>query len=87
MTANIDHHQLARETAEYIARELTPRITHAGEGLTVVYADDRRPPADVDEITANLLDGVLWVSWMDDRVLNAMRALHGEPTGDAEIFA
>lgn len=78
MTA-IDRDQLAQETAEHIAEVLMPRSAqiHAQPGVEVRYVNDKRPPTDVDDIRAALLDGRIWLSWMDDKVNAAMRALHG----------
>lgn len=84
-----DRDQLAQHTAEYIATVLMPKADafHSGPGVTVHYADGQRPPTGVDEIKATLLDGRVWISWLDSRVTAAMRALHGEPTGDTEWLA
>jgi hypothetical protein len=80
------HEQLAQETAEYIAHTLVPRSVRLASysEITIHYpkdenGNDRRPPTDVEEIKATLLDGRFWISWMDDRVTAAMRTLHGEP--------
>lgn len=82
---DLDRDQLAQDTAEYIANVLTPQAqkTHALPGVTVHYINDQRPPTDVPGIKAALLDGRVWISWICDRVTQAMRQLHGEPTGDA----
>jgi hypothetical protein len=81
-----DREQLAQETAEYIANVLTPKAeaAHALPGMEVFYTDGRRPPTCVAEIKATLLAGRFWISWTDDRVTAAMRALHGEPFGHSE---
>lgn len=78
MTADpvmVDRDNLAQATAEYIARELNPAAGNAGYTF---YADDRRPPTDVEAIKAELLGGHLWISWMDDAVCAAMKAIHGQ---------
>lgn len=77
LLADIRRGLIAERAAVYIAHEL-PRA-QAGDGVEVVYHGDRRPPTAVEDITQDLLDGCLWVSWMDDRVLTAMRRIHGEP--------
>ena len=84
----IDRDQLAQDTAEYIASVLAPQAAeiHAYPGVTVHYANDQRPPTEVEDIKAALLDGRVWISWVCDRVTQAMRQLHGEPTGDAATF-
>jgi hypothetical protein len=84
----IDRDQLAQDTAEYIATVLMPKTaeTHASPYVTVHYPDGKRPQTEVADIKAHLLSGRCWISWMDDRVVVAMRALHGEPTGDAAMF-
>lgn len=71
--------QLAQETAEYIANVLIPQsdAVHALPGVTVNYPGGNRPPRDVPSIKAALLAGECWISWMNDRVLTAMRELHG----------
>lgn len=79
-TLDTDRDQLAQETAEYIAHTLIPRHDerHANSAVTTVsYVDDKRPPRDVPTIKAALLEGTYWLSWCDDRVLTAMRELHG----------
>jgi len=73
--------QLAQETAEYIAAMPNPQ---EGEGFIVVGQDDR--PRTISDIKAVLLAGHVWISWMDDKVIATMRALHGEPTGYTEAF-
>lgn len=85
---DIDRDQLAQDTAEHIVNTLMPKTAelHAAPNAEVFYTDDRRPPSTVDGVKAHLLDGGCWISWMDDRVVAAMRALHGEPTGDASFF-
>lgn len=81
--------QLATNTARYIASDLKTAQTKTLTlpGVSVFYANDRRPPATVEGIKLALLDGRIWISWMDDRVTAAMRELHGEPTGDAADLA
>ncbi|GEM_PF-3270428 len=81
MTMTETRQQLARETAEYIVTTLIPQLaeTLAGTTVTISYPDATRPPTTVAEIASALLDGRIWLSWMDDRVCTAMRALHGEP--------
>jgi len=73
-----DRDQLAQETAEYIAGTLIPESdrVHAFDNVTVSYPDDRRPPQDVPGIKAELLAGRFWISWMNDRVLSALRTIH-----------
>ncbi|MFJ1667318.1 hypothetical protein ACIOK4_13210 [Streptomyces bottropensis] len=85
----IDRDQLAQDTAEYIANTLMPKTAefHDNPGVTIQYVDDKRPPATVEDIKAELLGGQFWISWLDNRVVTAMRTLHGEPTGGAEVMA
>lgn len=73
-----DRDQLAQETAEYIANVLIPQsdAVHALPGVTVNYPGGERPPRDVPSIKALLLEGTYWISWMDDRVLIALRTIH-----------
>lgn len=80
----MNREELAQETAEYIANVLTPEQARVAElpGVAVHHLDDRRPPTDVLDIKYALLGGSIWISWMDDRVIDAMHALHGKPTGD-----
>lgn len=70
--------QLAQETAQYIADALIPESdrVHAFDNVTVSYPGGRRPPCDVPSIKAALLNGECWISWMNDRVLSAMRLIH-----------
>jgi hypothetical protein len=65
---------LARTTAEHIVTYLIPtnRIAWGREDM----------PTTVEGVAAHLLSGRVWISWMDDRVLAAMRQLHGEPTDE-----
>lgn len=77
LTDNIDREKLAWETAEHIAANLIPQGT--GQYVVRVLTDEPMP-FKPDEIAATLLDGRVWISWMDDRVLAAMRQLHGQPT-------
>ena len=79
----VERDLLAQVTAEYIATNLTAPSGH----VQVFYVGDRRPPRTIPEIKEQLLGGHVWISWMCDQVTEAMRALHGEPTGDAELFA
>lgn len=75
--------QLAQETAEYIANVLIPATRKLNKlpGAFIHFLSDTRPPTDVAEIKAALLDGRIWISWLDgDRVEAAMHRLHGEPT-------
>lgn len=65
--------QLAQDTAEYIANTLNPRARE----LHVRPAYGKPAPTDIPTIKAALLEGTYWLSWADDRVLTAMRALHG----------
>lgn len=81
-TTTKDREVLAQETAEYIANVLMPAHAEATSGLEVVYINGNRPPTAVEDIKQTLLDGRVFISWIDDRVNAAMRALHGEPTGD-----
>ncbi len=82
----IERDRLAQETAEYIAATRTPPVPETptvGNSVIVgrhgsTVALDRRPPTAVAEIKATLLGGHVWISWMDDRVVAAMRALHDE---------
>jgi hypothetical protein len=80
-SATVDRDQVAQKAAEYIANVLTPQNekTISLPGVSVHYLDGKRPPTDVADIKAALLDGRLWISWTCDRVTAAMRALHGEP--------
>lgn len=84
----INRNQVAQEAAEYIASKLNPAREKFEEmpGATIHYADDKRPPTSVEEIKQSLLDGNIWISWMDDRVTAAMREIHGDPTGMAQFF-
>lgn len=67
---------IAQQAAEYIASELMPRQAElAGEGR-IVFPDNRRPPTDVPGIKAELLAGYWWVSWVNERVAAAMKAIH-----------
>jgi hypothetical protein len=52
----------------------------------VSSADDKRPPTAVEDIKDALLAGRPWISWLDDRVTAAMRAMYGDPTGDARFL-
>jgi len=84
-TADTD--RIAEETAQYIATVLIPEADRlqALPGVSVYYADEKRPPRTVADIKAALLDGVFWISWIgNERVTAAMRAIHGQPVGDAE---
>lgn len=63
-----DADRLAQETAEY--------IVSAGLGSSP-GAIGGPAPTGIPEIKATLLSGRCWFSWMDDRVVAAMRALHG----------
>jgi hypothetical protein len=86
-TTDTDRDRIAQETAEYIANVLIPEADriHALPDVSVFYADDKRPPRTVPDIKAALLEGVFWISWIgNERVTAAMRALHGQPVGDAE---
>jgi hypothetical protein len=65
--------QLAQETAEHIAEHLS----HRAGGVTYHYDAAGPPPRDLAAIKAALLDGRVWLSWLDDRVFATMRELHG----------
>jgi len=73
-----DRDQLAQETAEYIAGTLIPESdrVHAFDNVTVSYPGGHTPPRDVPSIKAELLAGRFWISWMNDRVLSALRTIH-----------
>lgn len=77
LLADIRKDLIAERAAVHIAHEL-PHLQPGG-GVEIVYRDDRRPPTAVEDIKRELLDGCLWVSWMDDRVFTAMRRIHSEP--------
>ena len=86
-TTDADRNRIAEETAQYIATVLIPEHDRlqALPGVSVYYADEKRPPRTVADIKAALLDGVFWISWIgNERVTAAMRAIHGQPVGDAE---
>jgi len=86
-TTDTDRDRIAEETAQYIANVLIPESDRlqALPGVSVYYADDKRPPRTVADIKAALLDGVFWISWIgNERVAAAMRAIHGQPVGHAE---
>ena len=68
--------ELAQETAEYIATSVLPQHSVNTTDYLVKYVGDGRPPREVSEIKATLLSGHAWLSWMDERVRNAMRRLH-----------
>lgn len=70
--------RLAQETAEYIAAVLTTRQTPEKHPEGYEEPEEPHAPTSVEEIKATLLNGRLWVSWLDDRVIEAMRELHGE---------
>jgi hypothetical protein len=74
--SKVDREKLARETAEHVVTDLIP----LGSALGGVLGREGMPTT-VADVAAALLDGHLWISWMDDRVEAAMRQLHGEPTG------
>jgi hypothetical protein len=81
MTTTTDtREQLAQQTAEYIANVLMPTYAELAKDVEIVYVNGKKPPTSVEEIKAMLLDGRLFISWMDDRVIAAMRTLHGNPT-------
>jgi hypothetical protein len=64
---------IAQELAEHIASQ--PPWTYE-----ISYLDDKRPPAGVAAIKAELLLGAYWLSWLDDTVeagLNRMREAAG----------
>ncbi|WP_225447373.1 hypothetical protein [Streptacidiphilus sp. PB12-B1b] len=89
-TTDVDRDRIAQEAAEYIANVLIPESdkTQALPGVSVYYTDDKRPPRTVADIKATLLEGRFWISWIgDERVAAAMRAIHGQPVGDAEWLA
>ena len=82
MTDEQTRDQIAQTTAEHIAAN--PGIE---PGVIVHYPSPERPPTDIPAIKAALLDGRIWMSWLDDHVTAAMRRLHGDPTGDATHLA
>jgi len=86
-TTDTDTDRIAEETAQYIATVLIPEADRlqALPGVSVYYADEKRPPRTVADIKAALLDGVFWISWIgNERVTAAMRAIHGQPVGHSE---
>jgi hypothetical protein len=87
VTTTIDRNQLAQETAEYIAAELNPLAERVAQapGCSIVYPNGQKPPTAVEQIKATLLDGRLWISWMDDRVFAAMRAIHSPETSTRSL--
>lgn len=72
----MNHDSLAQETAEYIAADLVPQHGVNLTNVLVKYTGEERPPREVAEIKATLLSGYLWLSWMDERVADAMRQMH-----------
>ena len=83
MNTTFDREQLATATATYIHDVLMPR--HAAlataPGITIVRPDGERPPTAVEDIAAALLDGEVWVSWLDSLVEAALHRLHPAPAG------
>lgn len=69
--------QIAQEAAEHIVNDLNPEHErfHAHPDVTIHYLDDTRPPTDVAGVKAALLDGRYWISWMDDHLTAALKAL------------
>lgn len=86
-TATIQHRpdidirfELAHQAAVHIANLAPKRAAfEALDGITIVHPGDHRPPTTDAEIRAELLDGNVWISWMDEYVMAIMRALHTGP--------
>lgn len=79
-----DRERLARETADHIVSVLIPQNDRLGKFREVSICGEA--PRDAEAIARELLDGHVWVSWMDDVVNAAMRELHGDPEGPAAGF-
>lgn len=72
--------ELAHQAAVHIANLAPKRAAfEALDGITIVHPGDQRPPTTDAEIRAELLDGNVWISWMDEYVMAIMRALHAGP--------
>lgn len=67
---------LAQATAEHIATHLIDHVI--GGMVDRIQVDGKPMPTTVPEIKATLLAGEMWLSWMSDSTVAAMRALHGE---------
>lgn len=73
--------QLLDETAEHIARNLGQDDEPGRYDFKVVYRDDAsRPPTDLEAIKDTLRSGHVWISWLDPKVADAMRAMFGPPS-------
>jgi hypothetical protein len=76
----MDREQIAQETAEHIAAKGEQQST---DTVQIHYIGGDKPPTDVQGIKAALLDGRIWISWMDDTVTAAMRQIHAD---DGPVF-
>jgi hypothetical protein len=76
MTAE-ERDRLAQETAEHIAGRRSGPNSEGTFGT---------PPRTIPVIKGTLLDGHVWISWLDDTVTAAMRRLHGEPGSSAAFL-
>lgn len=76
----MDRDRIAQETAEYIAAHTQP----ADDGIVIRYVGEERPPTEVADIKAALLQGKVWISWMDDVVFKSMRQMGLVAEGSAK---
>jgi hypothetical protein len=74
------HEQALQETAEYIHHQLSHASDPSPYDFRINYRDARRPPMGVEAIKETLRTGHAWISWMDPKVVDAMRAMFGPPS-------